>query len=369
MKSDEFYMKRAISLAGRGRGYVAPNPMVGAVVVKDGVILGEGWHKAYGGPHAEVHAIEASSGDCRGADLFVSLEPCSHQGKTPPCTDLIIRSQIKRVIIGMTDPNPLVNGNGIKKLREHGIEVRSGILEEQCRKLTETFTHYILTRRPFVLFKYAMTVDGKIATVENASRWITGDKSRKLVHRLRSGMSAVMVGVDTVIYDDPLLNVRIRGYHGRMPLKVIADSTLRIPLNSRVLTNDPQLCIIATTARADREKLIALRRAGAQVLEVPEKEGRVDLEWLFIRLGQMDIDSVLLEGGSTLAFSALKAGLVNKVVAFIAPKILGGKSAPTPVGGQGIAEMENALNLESMSVRKAGSDLMLEGYIKPCSQE
>ncbi len=363
MKTAVNYMRRALTLAKRGEGYVSPNPMVGAVVVKDGKVIGEGWHSEFGGPHAEVDAIGRAGDLARGAELYVNLEPCSHQGKTPPCTSLIIRSEIKKVYIGMQDPNPLVNGKGTEILRQHGIEVETGILEPECRMLNEVFVKYITTQKPFVLFKYAMTLDGKIATVQNASRWITGEESRKIVHQLRHGMGSVMVGADTVIYDDPMLNVRLKGKSSRQPLKIIADSALRIPLSSKVLAMEPQLCLIATTGRADKNKVTEVRRLGAEVLICPEKDGRVDLEFLFQNLGRMDIPAVLLEGGSTLAFSALKQGLVDKVTAFIAPKILGGAKAPTAVGGNGIAAMEDALCLRGMNVKRVGDDLMVTGYL------
>ncbi|MCX6286159.1 MAG: bifunctional diaminohydroxyphosphoribosylaminopyrimidine deaminase/5-amino-6-(5-phosphoribosylamino)uracil reductase RibD [Bacteroidetes bacterium] len=363
MITDSKYMRRALSLAGRGAGFVSPNPLVGAVVVKDGKIVGEGWHKEFGGPHAEVNALGSAAEQAEGADLYINLEPCSHQGKTPPCTDMILRSGIKKVIIGMKDPNPLVNGKGIAFLRHHGIEVHTGILEIESKKLNEVFIKFITTHLPFVIFKYAMTIDGKIATVDNASRWITGEESRKIVHRLRSNMSSVMVGADTVLYDDPLLNVRLEGKQRRSPLKIIADSSLRIPLDAKILANEPQLCLIAATEKADKNKVLDIRKRGGQVLICAEKDKRVDLPDLFARLGKMDIDGVLLEGGSTLAFSALKEGLVDKVIAFVAPKILGGASAPTAVGGSGIAAMEDAINLRDIKIRKVGSDLMIEGYI------
>lgn len=329
---DSFYMKRALALAVKGEGFVNPNPLVGAVLVKDGKIIGEGWHKQYGEPHAEVNAIRNSSEPTEGSTLYVTLEPCSHQGKTPACTGLIHKSGIRRVVIGMQDPNPLVNGKGMKILRDQGVDVTSACLEPECRKLNEVFIKYITTHEPFVILKYAMTLDGKIATVENASRWITGEQSRKIVHRLRQRMSSVMVGAYTVIYDDPMLNVRLIGRKCRSPLKIVADTSLRIPLEAKLLAHEPQLCLIATTNKADPQKLLEIRRRGADVMICPEKDHRVDLNFLFRQLGKMEIDGVLLEGGSTLAFSALKYGQVDKVVAFIAPKILGGASAPSPVG-------------------------------------
>jgi len=361
---DVFYMKRALALAAKGEGFVSPNPLVGAVLVKEGRIIGEGWHKEYGGPHAEVNAIGNSTVSPEGATLYVTMEPCSHEGKTPPCASLIIERGISRVVAGMKDPNPLVNGKGLELLQSHGIDVIPSCLEPECRKLNEVFVKYITTHEPFVILKFAMTIDGKIATVQNASRWITGEESRKKVHRMRNRMTSVMVGADTVIYDDPLLNVRLKGRKCRSPLKIIADTGLRIPPDAKLLVNEPQLCIIATTEKADRFKVLELRRMGADVMFCPEKDHHVDLKFLFSQLGKMEIDGILIEGGSTLAFSALKENLVDKIVAFIAPKILGGAKAPTPVGGEGIPEMENALNLKRMKVQRVKEDLMIEGYLK-----
>ncbi len=355
-------MERALRLARKGAGWVNPNPMVGAVLVKDGQVIGEGFHEFFGGPHAEVHAIKNATGSPEGATLYVTMEPCSHYGKTPPCTDLIVSGKLAKVVIGMQDPNPAVNGTGIEYLRSHGIEVVQGVKEAECKVLNEAFIKHISTGMPFVVLKTAMTLDGKIATVSNASRWITGDASRKLVHRMRQELSAVLVGVDTVIYDNPLLNIRLRGRSWKNPLKVIADTRARIPLDAAVLTNDPQLTIVATTDLSEPAKRKDLERLGVQVLMCPVRNGVVDLEYLLKALGTMGVDSVMIEGGSTLAYSALQNGLVDKVVSFIAPKILGGKKAPTPVGGEGIGTMEEALQLRDLSVRKVGEDLMVTGY-------
>jgi len=367
MTNDLTYMKRAISLAKRGAGWVNPNPMVGAVLVKEDRIIGEGFHEYFGGAHAEVNAIasvpEAINASVAGSTLYVTLEPCAHQGKTPPCVRLVAEKNIARVVIGMADPNPLVNGQGIGYLRSHGITVEVGLLEPKLRELNEIFLKYIQTGLPFVVLKSAMTTDGKIATVTNASRWITGEPSRKLVHRFRQQLSAVMVGVDTVLFDDPLLNIRLKGTW-KNPFKIIADTHCRISPEAKVLTNDPQLAILATTRLADKEKLKNIERAGVQVIICPLKEERVDLGFLMQSLGTMGIDSVMIEGGSTLAFSALKDGLVDKVISFIAPKIIGGSGAPTPVGGTGISSMEDAINLVNMRSRKIGNDFMLEGWIK-----
>ncbi len=363
MKNDLKYMKRAISLAKRGAGWVNPNPLVGALLVKDDCVIGEGYHEFFGGDHAEVNALRGISPDlAEGSTLYVTLEPCAHVGKTPPCSKLIAEKKIARVVIGMTDPNPLVNGKGVAFLQSAGIKTEVGLMEPQVTELNEHFIKYITTQLPFVLLKTAMTLDGKIATVTNASRWITGEQSRKMVHLLRQHLGAVMVGVNTVEYDDPLLNIRLKGTW-KNPLKVIADTKGRIPLEAKVLVNDPQLTIIATTEQADSHKLKQIERTGAQLLICPLKNGMVDLGFVMRSLGTMGIDSVMIEGGSTLAFSALDEGVVDKVVNFIAPKILGGHSAPTAVGGVGIEKMENAIKLSRLRTRKVGEDLMMEGWI------
>jgi diaminohydroxyphosphoribosylaminopyrimidine deaminase/5-amino-6-(5-phosphoribosylamino)uracil reductase len=364
MTNDVKYMKRAIGLAKRGAGWVNPNPMVGAVLVKDGRIIGEGFHEFFGGPHAEVNAIEElPTESTSGSTLYVTLEPCVHEGKTPPCTNLIVAKQIARVVIGMTDPNPVVNGKGIEFLQKAGIEVETGIMEVQARQLNEVFIKYITTKRPFILLKSAMTFDGKIATVTNASRWITGEASRKMVHIIRQQLSAVMIGVNTVIFDDPLLNIRMKGTW-KNPLKVITDTHGRMPVTAKVLQHAPQLTIIATTELADPQKLKQLERLGAQVIICPLKNGKVDLQYLTQSLGSMGVDSIMIEGGSTLAFSALREGIVDKLITFIAPKILGGATAPTSVGGNGIEKMEDAINLSNMKISKTGSDLMIVGWIR-----
>lgn len=367
-KEDLVFMKRTMALAEKGSGWVNPNPLVGAILVKNGTIVGEGYHDHFGGPHAEVNAIRAAGDNAAGSTLYVTLEPCSHHGKTPPCTELIVEKRIAKVVIGMTDPNPLVNGNGIEFLREHGVEVVHGVLDSEIQKQNEVFKKYITTGLPFVLLKTAMTLDGKIATVTNASRWITGEASRRLVHRMRQRYSAVMVGVDTLRYDDPLLNIRLRKMPAqpsgwKNPLKIIADSKARIPLTARVLTNDPQLTIVAVTEHADKTKMLNIRRAGAQVVVCRERNGKVDLNHLMQLLGAIHIDSVMVEGGSTLAFSALHEGVVDKIVTFIAPKILGGKMAPTAVAGEGIESMDDAIQLKEMTHRKLGEEILVQAYL------
>jgi diaminohydroxyphosphoribosylaminopyrimidine deaminase/5-amino-6-(5-phosphoribosylamino)uracil reductase len=363
MNDDHKYMTRAIILAKKGMGWVNPNPMVGAVIVKNGRIIGEGYHAYFGGPHAEINALENATESVKGATLYVTMEPCSHHGKTPPCTDAIILKGIRKVVVGMKDPNPLVNGKGLKILSKAGIEISTGIEEAWVSKMNEIFTKYIITGRPFCTLKTAMTLDGKIATVENASRWISCEASRKQVHELRHQYSAIMVGINTVLYDDPLLNTRRTGKKSKDPLKVIVDSSGKIPMEAKVLKMNPQLVILATTDKIDGKKKLDLQRMGVQVLICPLKDEKVDLGVLMFSLGKMGIDSVLLEGGSTLAFSALKDRIVDKVVSFIAPKIIGGAGAPSPVGGKGLSSMEDAIGVNDWKYRKIGDDIMIEGYI------
>ncbi len=368
------WMRKALALAGKGAGFVNPNPMVGALLVHDNKVIGTGYHEYFGGPHAEVNAIRDAEANhpelISQATLYVNLEPCSHTGKTPPCTDLILDKKIPRVVMAMQDPNPLVAGKGTARLEAAGVEVQTGIMAAEAAKQNEVFIKFITTGKPFVVLKSAATLDGKIATVTNASRWITGEPSRRIVHRMRHRLSSVMVGVETVLADDPLLNVRLPG-RWKQPFKIVADSSLRIPHTSRLLTHDPQLTIVATSLKADISKVREIERLGAQVVRLPERDHRLDLAALSDALGTMGIDSVLLEGGSTIAFSALREGIVDKVICFIAPKILGGASAPSPVGGAGMALMEDAILLKDMKVKRIGEDLMVEAMVaqeKPLKQ-
>ena len=285
-------MELAIKLAKKGEGKVNPNPMVGAVIVKDGIVIGEGYHEKYGEGHAEVNAFKSLKEDPSGATMYVTLEPCSHYGKTPPCADKIIKNNIKRVVIGMIDPNPLVAGNGVDKLKKAGIEVKVGVLEEKCKKLNEVFIKYILSKKPFVVLKTAMSLDGKIATRTGESKWISSEKSRLQVHNLRNKLSAIMVGVNTVIKDNPELTCRIE--NGNNPIRIIVDSTLRIPMNSKVLQNKDNKTIIATTKRANIKNMQELLKKNINVLIIDEKNGQVDLSALIKKLGELNIDSILL---------------------------------------------------------------------------
>lgn len=358
------YMRRALELAKGGIGYTSPNPLVGAVIVKEGRIIGEGYHEAYGRHHAEVNAFLSATEDAEGGTMYVTLEPCSHYGKTPPCANLIVEKGIKKVVIGLEDPNPLVAGKGIKTLEEAGIEVVTGVLEEEGKKLNEIFLKYITTNMPFVIMKTAMTLDGKIATRTNASKWITGELSRKNVHELRHKVTGIMVGIGTVLADDPSLTTRLEDRIGKDPIRIIVDSSGRIPLDSKVLNLKSHTeTIVVVTNRAAKEKIKSLQEKGARVIVTPSKERRVDLNFLMKELGQRNIDSILLEGGSELNYSALEEGIVDKVNAFIAPKIIGGNTAKTPVGGQGKAYINEAINLERIDVHDFGQDIMIEGYI------
>lgn len=354
-------MKIALELAAKGCGNVCPNPMVGAVIVKNDKIIGQGYHKKCGDFHAEVNAFNNATEDVRGATMYVTLEPCSHQGKTPPCADKIIEKGISKVVIGSLDPNPLVSGKGVKKLLDAGIEVEVGVLKNECLKLNEVFMKYIVSKEPFVVLKAAMSLDGKIATSSGESKWITGEEARKNVHRLRSNLSAIMVGVNTVIKDDPELTSRIE--NGINPVRIIVDSNLRTPSDSKIIKTADKVKTIIATVSDDSKKAEVYTKAGVNIIKVKKKNKRVDLKELMIKLGQQNIDSILLEGGSELNFSALEQGIVDKVQFYIAPKIIGGINAKGPVGGIGIAKLSEAYKIENIVAQKIGDDILIEGYI------
>ncbi|WP_029277637.1 bifunctional diaminohydroxyphosphoribosylaminopyrimidine deaminase/5-amino-6-(5-phosphoribosylamino)uracil reductase RibD [Carnobacterium jeotgali] len=355
-------MRMALDLARKGKGWTTPNPLVGAIIVKGGRVIGQGYHQKYGQPHAEVNAIASAKEDVTGATLYVTLEPCSHFGKTPPCSDLLIDKNIKRVVVGTLDPNPLVAGKGIERLRSNGIEVVTGVLEEESQKLNEIFIKYIVTKEPFVVMKNAMSLDGKIATVTGESQWISGESSRKQVHSLRHELAGIMVGIETIIKDDPQLTSRT--LNSRNPIRIVVDSQLRIPIASKVLTQqDKAKTIVATTRRANKEKLDTLKQMDIEVLVTKEKGGRVDLKELMKLLGAKGIDSILLEGGANLNFSALEEGIVDKIQSYIAPKIIGGKEAKTAVEGAGVHSLKNAFQIDRMTPVMVGEDLFVEGYI------
>lgn len=354
-------MKLALDLAKKGIGLVNPNPMVGAVIVKDNKIIGKGYHEKYGQNHAEVNAIKSATESIEGSTMYVTLEPCSHYGNTPPCVDRIIKNKISKVVIASHDPNPLVSGRGIKKLRENGIEVVTGILDDENKRLNEVFMKYIIEKIPFVVMKIAMSLDGKICTASGHSKWISCDKSREEVHKLRGNLSAILVGVNTVIKDNPKLTCRIEG--GKNPIRIITDSTLRIPLESNVINDNQSRTIIVTTDRADYKKAEELKDRGIELLFTNSKENRVDLKDMIRKLGELKIDSILLEGGSQLNFSALNEGIVDKVQFYIAPKIIGGVNSKTPIEGLGIDKLSDCFKLKNMITSNIGEDVLIEGYI------
>ena len=367
MQKKEEYMRRALELARKGEGHTSPNPMVGCVVVKDGRIISEGYHEKYGEVHAERNALTRCTEDTAGADLYVTLEPCCHQGKTPPCTDIIIEKKIARVFVGSMDSNPLVAGKGVQILRDHGIYVETGILDAECRKLNEVFYHYIATKTPFVVMKYAMTLDGKIACATGDSKWVTGEIARTQVHQMRGRYRGIMVGIGTVLADDPMLNCRVEG--GVDPVRIICDSNLRIPTESQIVKTASDIeTIVACSQEAleserKQEKIRRLKEAGIQIIGTEGAHG-VNLVELMKKLGGQNIDSILLEGGGTLNASALEDGIVNKVYAYIAGKLIGGMDARSPVEGMGIDRMADAITLQNVEIEKLGDDFCIVGYVK-----
>lgn len=356
----ENYMDIAIELALKGIGKVNPNPLVGAVIVKDDRIIGQGYHERYGEAHAERNAVKNAKESVEGSTIYVTLEPCSHYGKTPPCVELIIEKKFKRVIIGMLDPNPLVCGKSIEKLKENNIEVITGIREEECRKMNEVFIKYITSNIPFVMLKSGISLDGKIATAYKESKWITNEKARADGRKLRNALSSIMVGVNTVIADDPELTCRIEG--GRDPYRIIVDSTLRIPLNSKVVLNKDKKTIIATTKKADLSKKKKLIELGVDVIEINSNNEKIDLKHLIMELGKRKIDSVLIEGGGTLNFSALYENIVDKIRFYIAPKIIGGENSMSSISGQGF-KLDESINLKDISFKNIEDNFMIEGYV------
>jgi len=361
----EDYMRRALELAGLGTGHTSPNPMVGCVIVKDGRIISEGYHEKYGEFHAERNALLRCPEDPAGADLYVTLEPCCHHGKTPPCTDIIIEKKIARVFIGSTDSNPLVAGKGIRLLREAGIEVETGILEAECRQLNEVFYHFMETGRPFVVMKYAMSLDGKIACATGDSKWVTGEAARAHVHELRNRYRGIMVGIGTVLADDPMLNCRIAG--GVDPIRIVCDSSLRIPNNCQLVRTAREIPVIVACTQSSyrsgrkQEKVQKMLDAGVLIIPTSGSHG-VNLKELMTELAGKNIDSILLEGGGTLNSSALDEQIVSKVYAYISPKLIGGRDAPTPVSGMGADHMADAVHLRDMKIRSIGEDICISGY-------
>lgn len=366
--NDREYMESAIELAEKGRGYTNPNPLVGAVIVKKGRIIGRGYHEKCGGLHAERNALASCTEDPKGAAIYVTLEPCCHYGRTPPCTEAIIGSGLAKVFVGSRDPNPLVSGKGVKRLRDAGIEVVTDFLKEECDALNPVFFHYITHKTPYVVLKYAMTMDGKIATATGASKWITGEAARENVHRDRHRYMAIMTGTGTVIKDDPLLTSRIPG--GRNPIRIICDTTLQTPLTAKVINTTDEAATIIATSCTDKARQQPYIERGVRILEIPKaQDGHLSLPHLMKALAEDGIDSILLEGGGALNWSALAGGIVTKVQAYIAPKIFGGETARTPVGGTGIAFPDQAFRLHHQKITTIGDDILIESEVLPCSQE
>lgn len=368
---EEKYMRRAIELAKKGSGHVNPNPLVGAVIVRDGEIIGEGYHECYGQLHAERNAIanaKKRGNSLEGSTIYVTLEPCCHYGKTPPCTEAIIEEKIARVVVGSDDPNPLVSGKGFQMLREKGIEVIPHFLKEECDAMNHVFFHYIRTGTPYVAMKYAMTMDGKIACYTGDSKWVTGEESRAHVQTLRNHYKGIMAGIGTVLADDPMLNCRIEG--GREPIRIITDSHLRIPMDSQLVrTAGQQPLIVACLPDADEEKAAQLQEKGVEVLRIPgvttaditeEQKEVISLPVLMKELGARKIDGILLEGGGQLNESALQAGIVDRIYCYIAPKIFGGAQAKTPVEGQGLTRAADAWQFNRIGMQEFGQDILLE---------
>jgi diaminohydroxyphosphoribosylaminopyrimidine deaminase/5-amino-6-(5-phosphoribosylamino)uracil reductase len=366
---DSGYMRMALDLAAKWTGFVSPNPLVGALVVKEGRIVGCGWHKAVGGPHAEVHALDEAGEQARGATLYVTLEPCNHYGRTPPCTKRILEAGVRRVVVAMEDPNPNVTGGGIDFLRGNGLEVTCGVCEREALRLNEAFIKFVRTGRPFVVLKMAATLDGRIATRTGDARWVTGKAARAHVHYLRHSMDAILVGAGTVQVDDPQLTVRFEEGHvpfnGRPadPTRFVLDTHLRMSPSARMLQQssaaDTFIVCAARPKAANKERLIA---AGARILRVPLQQGRVDLNALMIQMGIMGISSLLIEGGARVADAALKADIVDKIIFFYAPKIMGGDDGVPMLRGLGPEQMSGCLGIRQMQVDMLGQDIMIQGY-------
>ncbi|OEF99557.1 riboflavin biosynthesis protein RibD [Vulcanibacillus modesticaldus] len=360
--NDQYFMQLAIDLAKKTKGQTSPNPVVGAVVVKDGRIIGMGAHLKAGEAHAEVQALNMAGKETKGSTVYVTLEPCSHFGKTPPCAARLVKEQVKRVVVAMLDPNPLVSGNGIKILEDAGIEVDVGVLEAEAKKLNEAFIKYITKRMPFVTVKTAMTLDGKIATYTGSSRWITGELAREYVHQLRHEHDAIMVGSGTIIKDNPSLTTR-REVEGLNPLRIIVDSRLSIPLEAKVITDKQAVTWIFTSKKVDRNKQKKIEEFGVKVI-VTESEEKVCLVDVLKYLASNHVTSLLVEGGATLIGSLFEQKLVDKYISFIAPKLVGGQEAPSVIAGKGIANMHDALLLDNVTFERFGEDFCITGYPK-----
>lgn len=363
--NDEKFMREALQLAEEGMGMTSPNPLVGAIVVKDGRVVGRGFHRQVGHSHAEIEALaDVSDTDAAGSTMYVTLEPCNHFGRTPPCTEVLIKRKVGRVVVPHADPNPLVAGQGFRALKKAGIQVDVGLMEEDARRLNEFFITFHTLNRPFVIAKWAMTLDGRIAAESGHSKWITNEECRTYVHEIRSIVDAVMVGIGTVLQDNPMLNVRLTNYNRRQPKRIIIDGNLKIPLRAKCLVNAGLGdCIIATTEAAPPERIARLEEDGHVVLRLKGRRGIIDLKELITKLRKYEIQSILCEGGGGVHGSLLRAKLVDKVVAFVAPKLIGGDASKQPVTGWGISAMNKALQLEDVSLRNFGDNVCIEGYV------
>lgn len=359
---DEKYMRLAMQLAGNAIGRTSPNPLVGAVIVKDNRVVGCGWHRKAGTPHAEVHALNQAGELAQGADVYVTLEPCAHYGKTPPCAKALVEAKVKNVYGGLLDVNPKVAGKGFKILEDAGIHVEYGFLQDELRKQNEVFFKWIEHKKPFIVLKAAMTLDGKIATATGQSKWITNETSRAYGYKLRDIYDGIMVGINTVIEDNPMLTARVDG--GKNPIRIVVDSSLRIDINANVVQDKSAKTIVATTDKADKDKILKLQAQDVDVIVVDKDENdKVDIEKLLDILGQKNICSILVEGGATLSGSFVAKKLVDKVYFFIAPKIIGGKEAKTPVAGTGILNLQEALTLKDIQIEKLEEDILIIGRV------
>lgn len=359
---DEKYMRLAMQLAGNAIGRTSPNPLVGAVIVKDNRVVGCGWHRKAGTPHAEVHALNQAGELAQGADVYVTLEPCAHYGKTPPCAKALVEAKVKNVYGGLLDVNPKVAGKGFKILEDAGIHVEYGFLQDELRKQNEVFFKWIEHKKPFIVLKAAMTLDGKIATATGQSKWITNETSRAYGYKLRDTYDGIMVGINTVIEDNPMLTARVDG--GKNPIRIVVDSSLKIDINANVVQDKSAKTIIATTDKANKDKILKLQAQDVDVIVVDKDENdKVDIEKLLDILGQQNICSILVEGGATLSGSFVAKKLVDKVYFFIAPKIIGGKEAKTPVAGTGILNLQEALALKDIQIEKLEEDVLIIGRV------
>lgn len=363
-EEDIKFMREALRLAESMRGRTSPDPMVGAVIVKRGRIVARGYHAEVGTPHAEAFAIKKAGRKAKGATLYLNLEPCCHFGNNPPCTDKIVKTGVRRVVAAMKDPNPLVSGRGFKELRDAGIKVEVGVLQEEAKKLNEAFIKHITTGTPFVILKAAMSLDGKIATPGGESKWITGEKARKFVHYLRNSVDAVMVGKNTVRVDDPELTARDIKGKKKNPVRIVLDPFAEIPLTSKVLSREPQKTIVVVSSKARKDRILKIIGKGAEVLVTKLRRGEIYLKWLMRELGRRNIVSMLIEGGGKTNASALFQDIVDKIYFFISPKIIGGEKALTPVEGKGISSLKKALKIKELKFKKIDSDILFEGYIE-----